>query len=144
MIFGKTLLDTTFAWQKMGFYWFITEVCSQWPNWQEVSIDAGNGLALYRHQAITLTNTDHYMALLGHNKIRFWDFVTNLWVTLVNIMPADDLPPSGAKSSSHLMAWCNTSITPVHLQWSYCSLAQSHWYDINNFAIIPCYFTSRV
>ena len=28
------------------------------------------------------------------------------------------------------MAQCKTAVTPVHQQWSYCSLALSHWYHI--------------
>ena len=30
--------------------------------------------------------------------------------------------------SSSSMAWCKTAVTPVHYQWSYCSLALSQWY----------------
>ena len=26
------------------------------------------------------------------------------------------------------MAWCNTAVSPVHLQWRYCSLKLSHRY----------------
>ena len=39
------------------------------------------------------------------------------------------------------MAWCKITVTPVRYQWSYCSLALSHWYsihDINSMASWRC------
>ena len=52
----------------------------------------------------------------------------------INVRKSDKyLPPSGTLRYStfcndYTMAWCKIAVTPVRLQWSYCSLALSHRY----------------
>ena len=38
---------------------------------------------------------------------------------------------SSEKSSTISMSYCKTAVTPVHQQWSYCSIALSHRYILN-------------
>ena len=45
------------------------------------------------------------------------------------------------KPKSFCSVWCKTAVTPVHYQWSYCSLALSHWYNwelLNFYQYLPC------
>ena len=58
-------------WEVLHFDSNFTLVCCWGSNWQYVSINSGNGLALHRQQAVTWTNDDKviwcHMAALGCN-----------------------------------------------------------------------------
>ena len=61
------------GWKFLYFHSNFTEVCSQGPNWQWVSVGSGNGLTPNRRQAITRANAGpvhwHIYAALGGDKL---------------------------------------------------------------------------
>ena len=93
----------------------------------------------------TLMNMDkyfmwiHYERLCNHNKAKHNKTVCIFLGIYCNSMEISytilylrvaEIMSHLLKTWHHSMAKCKTAVTPVRQQWSYCSLALNHWFNI--------------
>ena len=82
-----------------------------------------------------------HVASLGHIETAWRAYVSLIVSSLVQVIAChllSALPKLSWTCSS--MVQCKTAITPVHEQWSYCTLALSHHHDLDKIWVLKKFY----